>query len=67
MASTGSGQKGFFLQIVNQAEATMLQLDFFLYAPVPSERCLLTLSFLAFNGHFLTGNSYDIPSYVYVF
>lgn len=28
MASTDSGQKGFFLQIVNQAEATILQLDF---------------------------------------
>lgn len=66
MALTDSGQKGFFLQVVNQAETTELQLDFSVCSCSFRELVVDCPLFLALSGHFITGSSYAMVTYVCV-
>lgn len=66
MALTDSGQKGFFLQVVNQAETTELQLDFSVCSCSFRELAVDCPLFLALSGHFITGSSYAMATYVCV-
>lgn len=66
MAWTDSGQKGFFLQVVNQAEITELQLDFSVCSCSFRELVVNCSLFLALSGHSITGTSYAMATYVCV-